>query len=129
MVSVPRVTITKCRYKQRRLENKSPQSSPRFKQRSRGSAGFQHRWKSPSKARICVPLCSRGGSAAKLPDSESHQALTSPSQVPPIPPGTFYFPQHFYCSEEMSQDISFSPSINIASPKCNYQGQSSTSVC
>lgn len=82
MVSVPRITIAKCLYKQGRFgeliaaELAGPQSSLRSKQRCRGSPGVRHRRKRPSKARIRVPLSSRGGSAAKLPHSEFHQALT-----------------------------------------------------
>ena len=64
----------------------------------------------------------KGSSRSDIPFSGSHN-----------PPSIFFFSssssQDFYCSEEMSQDISFSPFINIASPKCNYQGRSDTSVC
>lgn len=60
--------------------------------------------------------------------SREAAGLTFPAQAPTIPPA-FFFSQDFYCLEEMSQDISFSPFINIASPKCNYQGRSDTSVC
>lgn len=80
-----------------------------------------------------IPLGSRNSSAAKLSPTVGKAAALTPlflgsSHTPPLC-FLLYFPQDFYCSEEMSQDVSFSPFINIASPKCNYQGQSGTNVC
>lgn len=128
-----------------RANSRQRVSSQRCSQRCQGSAGVQHgreQEEKPSQSPIPAPSSSRFqeqlSSKAQTPVSPaagkaaplSPLFLGSPNtRPPPVFFTLFYFPQDFYCSEEMSQDVSFSPFINIASPKCNYQGQSSTNVC
>lgn len=64
----------------------------------------------------------------KDPSCPATARVINPPPLPPHLAQIFFFFQDFYCSVEMSRDISFSPSINIASTKCNYQGRSGTSV-